>query len=132
MTRDEEIASLKARVEQLERANKPQPPPDLSDWKPINPIDRVSMPPSVMREMAEAIPTDMVREIAMRDGRGPQGPSSVLPPSQQSTTRTRVVGNGTGWAREIPLGPQPGIDLIDRGVNAALPHGPGWGKQGKR
>ena len=73
----------------------------------------------------------LVKEIALRDARAPTGPSSqgAIPSSQQvSNVHTGGGGSGTGWVDPRPLGPQPGIDLIDRGVNAALPHGPEWGK----
>src|SRR5215472_11955778 len=103
MTQDEELALL-ARVAELERAAKPPEPfkPD-PDWRPINPIDRVGMPRSVMREMSEAIPTDMVREIALRDGRAPTGPSSAgAIPSSQQVSNVRPGGNGTGWQHKRP------------------------------
>ena len=29
-----------------------------------------------------------------------------------------AAGNGTGWAREIPLGPPPGVRWLDRQVDA--------------
>jgi hypothetical protein len=36
-------------------------------------------------------------------------------PSSQPLSNVRVGGGNTsGWAREIPLGPQPGIGYIDR------------------
>jgi hypothetical protein len=114
MTNKDEIAALKARVEELERAAKPPAPPDMSDWKPINPIDRVSMPASAMRDMAAAIPDHVVRDIALRDCRAPTGPSSqgAIPSSQQVTSV-----RGTGWARERPIAPPPGIRYVDAQID---------------
>jgi len=59
------------------------------------------MPPSALREMVAAVPDHMIRDIAMRDGRAPTGPSSAgVVPSSQQLTGIRP-GGGSGWAREI-------------------------------
>jgi hypothetical protein len=89
------------------------------------------MPPDAVREMVAAEPRGFMQGVALRDSRAPQGPGTSIPSSQQ-VSNVRTGGSNTpGWADPRPLGPQPGIDLIDRGVNAALPHGPGWGKEKK-
>jgi hypothetical protein len=111
---DDEIAALKARIDQLERANKPPAPLDLKDWTPPpNPIDRLQMPASVLREMARAVPDHVVKDIVSRGTiPGPSGAGA-------SGTITRVSsnpgipGSNTGWAREIPIGPPPGIRMVD-------------------
>jgi hypothetical protein len=65
--------------------------------------------------MERATPTAMVQEIAMRDNRAPLGPSAEgVIPSSQPLSNIRTGGNGTGWQAPIPLGPQPGINHIDR------------------
>jgi len=67
-------------------------------------------------DMARATPTSMLQEIAGRDNRAPTGPSSqgVIPSSQQvSNVRGNVPGGGTGWSEPRPLGPPPGIHLVD-------------------
>jgi len=110
MTQDEELALL-ARVAELERANKPPEPfkPD-PDWRPINPIDRVGMDPSVMRDLADAVPDHISRGI-YQDSRAPKGPSSAgAIPSSQQISNVR----GTGWAREIPISNPPGVNYADR------------------
>jgi hypothetical protein len=113
--KDDELAALKARIEELERTSKPPAPFTDPDWQPpINPIDRLSMPRSTMREMASAIPDAMVREIAMKDHRAPTGPSGQgVVPSSQQMTNVRGAGRGLGWSEPTPLGPPPGIDLVD-------------------
>jgi hypothetical protein len=114
MTDKDELAALKARVEELERAAKPPAPPDLGDYTPINPLDRLSMDRSVMREMAKAVPDAMVRDIAMRDHRAPTGPSSAgVIPSSQGLSNVRGTGRGTGWSEPTPLQNPPGTRLID-------------------
>jgi hypothetical protein len=65
--------------------------------------------------MEAATPTQTVREIAMRDNRAPLGPSvQGVIPSSQPLSNIRTGGGGTGWLPERPLGPQPGINHIDR------------------
>jgi hypothetical protein len=109
--KDTRIAALERKVAELERANAPAPPPP--DWTPPpNPIDRLSMPASTMRDMARAIPDTMVRDIAMRDNRAPTGPSSAgAIPSSQHLSNVRGAGGGTGYA--VPLSNPPGTRLID-------------------
>ena len=83
--------------------------------------------PEWVIDAARATPTSLLQDIALRDNRAPTGPSAAgIIPSSQQMSNVRVGGNGSGHV--APLGPQPGIDLIDRAVNAALPHGPEWGK----
>jgi len=108
MTKKDELAELKARVAELERANKPPEPakPFVPEpYQRYDPTAGMSMPRATMLEMARAVP-DM-REVALRDARAPTGPSSqgAVPSSQQvSNVRgTNVAGSGTGWAHSVPL-----------------------------
>jgi hypothetical protein len=114
----DELRKLKARVEELERAAKPPEPFKPELWEPTDYTSRMSMPASAMREMVNAIPSDVVRNIALRDARAPVGPSSqgVIPSSQQLTGIR--AGGGSGWAREIPLSPPPGVAQADRLMDA--------------
>jgi hypothetical protein len=111
--KDTRIAELERKVAELQRANAPTPPPP--EWTPPpNPLDRLSMPRSVMQEMARAIPDQMVREIAMKDHRVLTGPSGQgVVPSSQGLSNVRGTGRGLGWSEPTPLGPPPGIDLVD-------------------
>ena len=80
------------------------------------------MPPSALRAMVEAVPDRMMRDIALRDARAPTGPSAqgAIPSSQQmSNVRgANVAGSGTGWAREIPLGPSMHQRYVDAQLDA--------------
>jgi hypothetical protein len=116
---EEEIAALRARIEELERAAKPEPAPDPKDFERYDPTANMTMPASVLREMVRAVPD--FRDVALRDARAPTGPSAqgVIPSSQQMSN-VRVGGSGVGgWAREIPLGPQPGINHVDALIDQA-------------
>jgi hypothetical protein len=111
---DEELAALKARVAELERASKPPAPFTDPDWQPpINPLDRLSMPRSAMREMARACPDSFVKDI-VGDHRVVQGPSaSGVVPSSQQLSNVRGAGRGTGWSEPVPLSNPPGTQWVD-------------------
>jgi hypothetical protein len=109
----DELAALKARIEELERANKPPKPFTERPWQRHDPTANMTMPVSAMLEMARAVPTEMVRGI-VRDNQGPQGPSSAgIVPSSQQLTSVRPAGGGTGWQNPAPLSNPPGIRMVD-------------------
>jgi hypothetical protein len=111
-----ELAALKAKVEELERKAKPPAPFKLpDDWRPpINPIDRLSMPPSAMAEMVGAVPDGLIRDIVKSGGVG------VLQSTATTPTPTRVSAQNTsGWREATPLGPPPGVAQADRLMDAA-------------
>jgi hypothetical protein len=113
---NDELAQLKARVAELERATKPPAPPDMKAYRRYDPTEGMSMPASALREMVNAVGDAMISDIAMRDGRAPTGPSAqgVIPSSQPlSNIRTGSAGR-SGWAHEVPLGPPPGVNILDR------------------
>jgi hypothetical protein len=136
-----QIAALQRRLADLERA-KPAPPRSEADlaahrdrmhamaearMSHAAPFSRADL-----AAMEAACPTSAVQD-EVRASRRPAGPSTQAPQDMRelrgrSAPARLPPGGGTGVAREIPFGPQPNIDLIDRGVNAALPHGPGWAK----
>ena len=146
----DELAALKKKVEALESAlsgkeDKPKPKKEFvpmtdaehRDWVHQMSERRMNLAsnfhPDDLRAMEAAAPTAMVKEIALRDARAPTGPSSAGASSQQRADVRETGGKSStpGYVDPRPLSPPPGIDLIDRAVNAALPHGPEWGK-GKR
>jgi hypothetical protein len=107
-----EVAAQRARVEELERKAKPPAPFVPIPYERFDPTARMSMPPSALAEMVNAVPDHVVRGV-IRDNRAPTGPSSAgaIPSSQQiSNVRT---GGGTGWAHEVPLGNPPGTRMVD-------------------
>jgi hypothetical protein len=136
----DELAALKKKVEALEAAQ-PKPVQSAAERERADAEWRDQMHQMRERRMSMAMPPSVVRDLNVLDdnllrgvrgdARAPTGRPGMIPDSQQPASPRPSAGDGTGWAREIPLGPQPGIDLIDRGVNAALPHGPEWGKEKK-
>ena len=84
---------------------------------------RANIDPETLKDMERAAPTKLMRDIAMRDNRAPLGPSSqgIIPTSQQvsrASSGAGLVGSTTGWRNPTPLGPQPGINHVDRLVDA--------------
>ena len=117
---DARIAKLEADAKAAAAPPKPAEPFKPEPYEPIDWTARMSMPPSALAAMVEAVP-DM-REVALRDARAPTGPSSqgAIPSSPQvSNVRgTNVAGGGTGWAREIPLGPSMHQRYVDAQLDA--------------
>jgi len=119
----DELAELKARVAELERAKAaPAPPP------PYDPVEAERATRKWVDEMnrlrearANIVPDWLVREtaggVSDSDAKGiaaarhaPTGPSSagVIPSSQQMSNvrgTVGVPGGGTGWAHDIPTSP---------------------------
>jgi hypothetical protein len=85
---------------------------------------RANIDPETLKDMERAAPTNLMRDIAMRDNRAPTGPSSagIIPTSQELSRISAGAGlagsNTTGWCKPTPLGPQPGINHVDRLVDA--------------
>ena len=70
---------------------------------------RANIDPETLKDMERAAPTNLMRDIAMRDNRAPQGPSGqgIIPTSQQlSNVRAGagLVGSNTsGWRTPPPV-----------------------------
>jgi hypothetical protein len=122
---DAEIAELKATVEQLKASLAPTPndAAAVGKWKDemhqlrerraaaCLPFSRADL-----AAMEAACPDHVAKAIAMRDNRAPQGPSSAGTSGQLTRVSTSpgIIGSNTGWAREIPLSPPPGVAQADR------------------
>jgi len=76
---EDEIAALKARVEELERANKPPKPFVPEPYQKYDPTANFTLPPSVVREMAAAVPDRLVKDI-VRDNQAPLSPTMERKP----------------------------------------------------
>src|SRR5262249_24573141 len=113
MTEEEraELAAVRQRVEELERAAKPPEP--FKPGPPPNPnwlLDRASMPSSAMREMTNAIPDKMVREIV----NGGLSPQTLAPLAGGNVRPTVAQQNTSGWRSPAPLSNPPGVAQADK------------------
>jgi hypothetical protein len=110
MTNEERIAALEAEIAKLKAAAEPKPPFKAQPFERYDPTANASMSPTMMREMAKAVGSSLVRDV-VRDGARPVG----LPPAP-SAMPTKSVGSA-GWSEPRPLEPPPGIKLIDAQVD---------------
>src|SRR6516162_3078204 len=98
----DEIAALKARVEELERAAKPPEPFKPQPYEPIDWTARMCMPPSALQAMLAAEPRGFMAGV-VHDNRAPTTPT-MIPNSRQPTSPRPSAGDGTGWGAATPLG----------------------------
>ena len=117
MTAKDELAKLRREVEELKAKISPPKSEPFVPPQRYDPTAGMCMPPSALREMVNAIPDHMIRDIAMRDNRAPTGRPGMIPSSQQPAS-SRPSGDGTGWAREIPLGPSSHQRYVDTQLDA--------------
>jgi len=117
MTEKEIDELVEAKVAAALKAAQPKPAEPFvpEPYTPFDPTAGMSMPPSALREMANAIPDRMVHDIAMRDARAPVGPSSqgVVSSSQGLSNVRGTGGNTSGWAHEVPISSPPGVAMVD-------------------
>jgi hypothetical protein len=144
MTNKADIAALRAEVEALKTAlsGKEDKPPKSTfvemtdaehrDWVHQMQERRMSMamPPSVHQYFADGVTAADCADLRQQ-ARRPSGRPGMIPAQPTSSNRDMPDSNKSGWRDATPIGPPPGIELIDRAVNAALPHGPEWGKKPK-
>jgi hypothetical protein len=123
----DDIAALKKKVEELEA--KVSPPKStfvpMTDAEHRDMVHRMRerqanswMPPSAIQEMIAAEPRGFMRDVALRDARAPNSPSTIPRTEHPSNRSSNVAGSGTGWAREIPLSPPPGVAQADKLMDA--------------
>src|SRR6516165_9951410 len=120
---EDEIAALRAEIADLKSAlagkeDKPKPKKEFvpPPYQRYDPTERMSMPRSAIEAMIAAEPRGFMSGV-VRDNRAPTGPSSAVPRSEQPTdVRAPQPSSTPGWVEPTPLGPPPGIDLIDRAV----------------
>jgi hypothetical protein len=120
MTNEEELAQLKVRVAELEAKNKPPEPFVPEPFQKWDPTAGMSMPRSVLMEMAAAVPDSAMKGIVheQRTSSVNQGPSAAgvggtvsavhVNPGLQGSHR------GSGWREAAPLQPPPGINYVDQ------------------
>ena len=126
---DAEIAELKATVEQLKASLAPTPNDaaavgkwrdEMHQLRERRASAHLPFSRSDLAAMEFACPDHVAKAIAMRDNRAPQGPSSAGTSGQtmRVSTSPGIIGSNTGWSREIPLGPPPGLRYVDAQLDA--------------
>lgn len=108
-----ELEKIKAEMAVLKALLPGQPKPRKPWAGPIDYTARAVMPSAAVAAMVQAVGDDQVAAIA-RELRNPPGPSSL---SNGSEGPARPIGRN-GWIDETPNKPPPGIELIDRLVDA--------------
>jgi hypothetical protein len=127
---EDELAALKARVEELEAKAKPPKPFTPAPYQQYDPTANFTLPPSVVREMAAAVPHNFMQDV-VRDNRAPQGRPGAIPDAQQpSNVRAPLPSSTPGWVTAPPLSNPPGtgpgspadriVDEFDRRDRAEL------------
>ena len=109
------LAEQKAEVEALKAAQpKPMPKFKPQPYQRYDPTEGMCMPPSVLREMVNAVPDHVMREVALRDARAPQSPSMIPRSEQVSGDAALVPGGGKGLVDPAPLSNPPGVAQADK------------------
>jgi len=106
-----ELAALKARVAELEARGRPAAPFKAEPAPQRDLTERASMPPSALREMATAVPSVVIREIA----NGDRVPAQLAPLARDYATPSVAQ---RGWRSPAALD-VPGIALADRMMDVA-------------
>jgi hypothetical protein len=82
----DEVAELRKEVEALKTAlsgkeDKPPPKKEFVEqpYQRYDPTERMSMPPSALRAMVEAVPDRLIKAI-VRDNQAPPGPTTERKP----------------------------------------------------
>ena len=112
-----ELEELKKRVAELEKAAKPAEPFVPMPMPRRDPTEGMSMDRETMREMVRATAGVMadLRADARRPNPVTEASSSTVKSTPSALPQPRNTG---GWRDEVPLGPQPGIEQVDRLVDA--------------
>jgi hypothetical protein len=129
-----EIAALKKKVEALEAAQpKPADPgsrpltkqeqDDYQVWLDKLRQQRESFVPGWLREACRGGVSDADARAIAGAARAPTGPTTMAPSSPPVTGARsgggNVPGGGTGWSREIPIGPSIHQRYVDAQLDAA-------------
>jgi hypothetical protein len=114
-----EVAELKAKVDPPKSTFKPMSDAEWRDQMHQLAEKRASVIPPWLREACAGGVSDRDARAIAATARAPTGRPGMIPDSQISVRPpANVPGSGTGWAREIPLGPPPGLRYVDQQIDA--------------
>jgi hypothetical protein len=115
MNKDDELAALKARIEQLEEQAKPKPEPKPfvpEPYQRYDPTAGMSMPMSTVLEMHNA--SGHVMGGVLHDNRAPTTPA-MIPQSVSGVSRVDPGRSSTpGHVDPRPLRPPEGVNYADK------------------
>jgi hypothetical protein len=103
---DDELEKLRKEVNELRQKIDPPPKPP-STWQPRDYTQGMSMPPSAMQAMLDAVPDRLMRDLR-GDAMRPNAVTGAAPQPQ-----SQPVQRGTGWIDSAPLKPPEGIKWVD-------------------
>ena len=98
---EREIAELKAKQPKEEKPFVGKP------WKKIDYTAQMTMPPSAVRAMCDAVPDDVLRAVVGDHRRGVSQPGGLIKDEGE-----KPVVKGSGWVDAAPLD-QPSIKHVD-------------------
>jgi hypothetical protein len=111
-TQEERIAALEKELKEL-KGEKPKP--IAEPWQPIDWTARMSMPPSAIKAMVDAVPDRLVRDLVNDFRQSRPEPSSMRdPPSPREPVK------GTGWVEPKVPDRSREFDLVDRIVESQV------------
>jgi hypothetical protein len=110
-----ELADQKAEVEAL-KAAQPKPKPEFKEqpYQRYDPTEGMTMPLSTLRDMVNAVPDRVMRDVVFRDARAPQSPGMIPSSQEVSNVRGNIAGGGTGYVDPRPLSNPPGVAQADK------------------
>jgi hypothetical protein len=111
------MAALKARGIKVNRADGQQPFVPEPHQR-YDPTEGMRMPPPALQAMVAAEPRGFMAGV-LHDNRAPTGRPGMIPTQRTSGGSGGSAGDGTGWAREIPLGPSMHQRYVDAQLDAA-------------
>jgi hypothetical protein len=109
-----ELDDLKKEVKELRDQLNP-PPRAPSNHPRFDPTEGMSMPANALAAMVAAVPEGLMRDLRA-DALKPNPVTGSM--TRPETEPPRVIGS-KGWIDPRPLGPQPGISIIDQMCEAA-------------
>jgi hypothetical protein len=111
--KDDELAALRKRIEELEAKAKPPEPKKPFVEQPYqryDPTANFTLPPSVLREMA-GHPCNQVMRGVIQDRHAPNSPGMI--PSGGGARQPAPSSPTPGWIDPTPLSNPPGTQWVD-------------------
>ena len=112
MSDESELSKLKKQVAELKDQLNP-PPRQPSNHPRFDPTEGMSMPASAMRDLINAVPDALMRDLR-GDARKPNPTTLSGGITKPTASESPKAIGKKGWIDERPLEPPPGIEHCDR------------------